>query len=272
MKENVDRIIDSQEKYHNKAVHLEEELSTNEPLEDQESVEENSNLNEEIKTASETITAPIDENNPPSNDRVLESPEQVETPEFALKQGELLEDVFSNLKEIAATQNDIKKDFNQKLQYDQHKEQLIDKLHKELQEYKDDIIKSSIQPLVRDLIMINDNIFKLIENYRASDEPLQAEAILDQMEGITMDIDDALYRQGIETYTCPGEKVDPIRQNIFKTVKINDTSKEKHLSDRIRKGYEWDDKIIRKELVSVYIHDENIKETPDDAIEGVDTK
>lgn len=183
-----------------------------------------------------------------------------------------LDDVSTTIKEIAATQQGLRKDFNEKLKYDEHKEHLIDKLHKELQDHKDGVVKSAMQPLVRDLIMINDNIFKLVDNFRSSGEPLDAEAILNHMESITIDIDDALYRQGIEPFNSPAEKVDPLKQSIFKTVKVNDQTKEKQLAERLRKGYEWDEQIIRKELVSVYVYDKHADETNEDEKEGVDKK
>ena len=214
---------------------------------DEQPEQENTATSEEQHTYSELQTV---------MDRLVEITSKFNS-EASSPQNELLENIQAQLEKIEQTQNDILASFDQKLKYDNHKEQIIDNLHRELQEYKEDLIKSAVQPIVRDLIMINDNILKLVDNFRASEEELDANVILTRMEEITLDIDDALYRQGIDTFTSDSDIVDPTRQKIFKTIKTNDASKEKQLAERMRKGYEWDDKIVRKELVTVYVYDEN---------------
>lgn len=168
------------------------------------------------------------------------------------------DDVAPSLKEMMTLQEELKREFQAKLKYDQYKEKIIDDLHKEVQDYKEDIVKKIIQPLVRDLIMVNANIYKLVENYRAQDQELDADKILKTLESVTMDIDDALYRQGIEPLESPNEHVEPLKQKILKTIKVADQSKERQIAKRIRKGYEWDDKIIQKEEVYVYVYDKSL--------------
>lgn len=191
-----------------------------------------------------------------------ECPEKGETPLH--NQNEMLTDLSEQVQMIVATQQQIKQDFNAKLKYDEHKEHLINKLHKELQTYKDDVVKSAIKPLIHDLIMLNDTIDKLVHNYRSSEEPLDAESILAQLENVTVDIEDVLYRQGIESFNCLEDKVNLNKQQILQTVKTNDGTKEKQIAQRMRKGYEWDDTIVRKEVVKVYVYDENEGENQHD--------
>lgn len=181
------------------------------------------------------------------------------------------DNIANMLEKLTTTQQQIQKDFQDKLKYDKHKEQTIDTLHRELQEYKDDVVKSTMKPLINDLIFVNDSIYKLVDNLRDSKDPLDPEKILNLMESITTDIDNVLFRQGIESYTCPEEKIDMRKQTIFQTVPINDETKEKHIANRVRKGYEWDEKIIRKEAVSVYVHDDSVSEEEQDAAEKEET-
>lgn len=190
----------------------------------------------------------------------LDKIEEDETEKIDKLQNELL-----SLKELQEKIND---DFNEKLKYDNHKEQLIDQLHKELQEYKADVLKSTITPIINDLIMVSDNIQKLVGNYRSTEEPLDGEEILTHLESVTLDIDNVLFRQGIEPYQCMGEKVEPLKQTISKTVKTGNEADVKKIAERLRKGYEWDDKIIRKEHVSVYVYDENMEVTEHNKDEG----
>lgn len=174
---------------------------------------------------------------------------------------DVLNEEAKTMQTILTHQQQLNKDFNAKLKYDQHKDQLINKLHKELQQYKDDVVKTTIKPIIYDLLMLNDTIDKLVENFKASEEPLQAEEILSHLENVTMDIDDVLYRQGIEPYNCPEQSVSLNRQKILNVVKTGDSSKEQQIAERVKKGYEWDDMIIRKEVVSVYVYDENLEKT-----------
>ncbi|HZW68194.1 MAG TPA: nucleotide exchange factor GrpE [Pseudogracilibacillus sp.] len=185
-----------------------------------------------------------------------------------LHESEKIDNLQNELLSLKEMQEKITEDFNEKLKYDDHKEQLIDQLHKELQEYKADVLKSTITPIVNDLIMVSDNIHKLVGNYRSTEEALDGEEILAHLESVTLDIDNVLFRQGIEPYQCLGEKIEPLKQTISKTVKTSDESEVKKIAERLRKGYEWDDKIIRKEHVSVYVYDENMEVTENNKDEG----
>jgi len=193
-----------------------------------------------------------------TNENITPSEETVEKDNHP--QNSYLKLIHQQLKLLEQNQQEMTKEFQAKLKYDKHKDQLIDKLHKELQAYKDDVIKAAMTPIVKDLIMLNDNIYKLVENYRNSSDPLDGEEILNHLFAVTNDINDVLYRQGIETFSSPDEKVDLMKQTIFKTIKTADQSKEKHLAERLRKGYVWDEQMIRKELVSVYVYDEMAKQ------------
>ncbi len=48
----------------------------------------------------------------------------------------------------------LEKEFQSKFKYDQHKEKIIDNLHKEVQEYKADLIKRLLQPIIMDIIYV----------------------------------------------------------------------------------------------------------------------
>src|SRR5699024_6477945 len=60
-----------------------------------------------------------------------------------LHESEKIDNLQNELLSLKEMQEKITEDFNEKLKYDDHKEQLIDQLHKELQEYKAEDRKST---------------------------------------------------------------------------------------------------------------------------------
>ncbi len=150
----------------------------------------------------------------------------------------------------------LRQEFQGKLKYDAHKDKIIDNLHKELQEYKKDVIKKHMQSIVMDMIKIIDNIRRLTEHYNAQDpSESDPQKLLNLLEGVPSDLEDLFYYQGITPYTCNASAFDPSRQRLLKTVQTADKSLDKTVAESLRPGYEWDDKILRPEMVAVYVYD-----------------
>ena len=79
---------------------------------------------------------------------------------------------------------------------------MIDRLHAELQEYKQDLLFKVQRPIFVDLIQLHDDIGKMIEARPASDdEPDRAVAVRGILESIQVAIEDILYRQGVEPFS-----------------------------------------------------------------------
>jgi PAS domain S-box-containing protein len=146
-------------------------------------------------------------------------------------------------------------EFQSKLKYDSHKEKMIDKLHKELQEYKGDILKKYLRSIVMDIIQMIDNIRKLTHHYHtqgtSENDP---EKLLKLLESIPSDLEDLFYRQGVTPFTCSGNTFDASRQRILKTLDTSDKSKDKTVAESLRPGYEWEGKVIRPEMIAVYVY------------------
>ncbi|MHC1685764.1 MAG: nucleotide exchange factor GrpE [Clostridiaceae bacterium] len=164
----------------------------------------------------------------------------------------ILDDRIENIKEKI---HELKKEFQGKIKYDSKKDSMIDELHKELREYKDNLILNSIKPLILDLISIKESHEKIIENLILKEnEELDLFKIMKTFEGFPAEIEDALYRQGIDSYSSEGEVFDAKRHKVIKTVETYDKEKDKKICKSTRKGYIWDEKIIKKEFVQVYVY------------------
>ena len=109
------------------------------------------------------------------------------------------------------------------------RERVIDRLHAELQEYKQDLLLKVQRPIFVDLIQLHDDIGKMIEARSAADaEPDRATAVRGILESIQVAIEDILYRQGVEPFTAEGDAVRPRRQRAVATVATDDPAQQDH--------------------------------------------
>jgi molecular chaperone GrpE len=162
----------------------------------------------------------------------------------------------SNPLELLVSKLDtLQAEFKSKLKYDQHKEKIIDELHRELQEHKSDLIKKLLQPMIMDVIHAIDDINKLTIHYtQQAPEEIEPQKLLNLMATIPYDLEHLLYRQGIETFRSSEPVFNPNRQRALKTLPTSEPSKDKTIAQSLRQGYEWDGKIFRPEMVEVYTY------------------
>lgn len=166
----------------------------------------------------------------------------------------------SNLESLRKQLDNLEDEFKSKIKYNQHKEKIIDELHRELQAYKNDLIKSQVRPVIMDIIHVIDNINKLVTHQKAR-KPIKLDPLklLGQMEGISSDLEEVLNRQGVEPFKLQQPGFDPKSQRVVKTEFNADPSKDKSVAGVIQGGYEWEGNILRKEQVIVYTYKEKEK-------------
>ena len=134
------------------------------------------------------------------------------------------------------------------------RERVVDRLHAELQEYKQDLMLKVQRPIFIDLIQLHDDIGKMIEARAPDDgtDPERSPALRGILESVQTAIEDILYRQGVEPFSVEGNAFDPRRQRAVSTVLTDDPARNKTIRARLRKGFQAADKLIRAEIVSVY--------------------
>jgi molecular chaperone GrpE len=133
------------------------------------------------------------------------------------------------------------------------RERVIDRLHAELQEYKQDLLLKVQRPIFVDLIQLHDDIGKMIEaRVSSGSDPEQPAPVRGLLESIQTAIDDILYRQGVEPFTLEGTDFDPRKQRVIATLPTDDPALNKTIAARVRKGFQAGEKLIRPEIVTVY--------------------
>jgi len=164
-------------------------------------------------------------------------------------------DIGGQINIVSAKLDLLQQEFNEKLKYDQHKDNIIDNLHGELQEYKNETFRKHFQTMILDVIKIIDDIRKLSRYYRSQDslnsDPVK---LLKLIESIPADLEDSFYWQGVKPYVSDSDRFDPTRQKVLKKVETADKNKDKMIAERLFPGYEWDGRVIRPEMVNVFLY------------------
>lgn len=149
--------------------------------------------------------------------------------------------------------SDLSAQFESKIKYDKHKEEIIDKLHSENQAFKNDLYKKLILPLVNEIIFMLDDYSTLFKKHSESDiTEVDVPKLLKQFGGVSEDLENLLYNNGIDVYSVEGEQFDSSKQKVIKTIPTDDPLKDKTVCEKLKKGFVLDGKIIRMEHVSCF--------------------
>jgi len=149
--------------------------------------------------------------------------------------------------------------FKDKILYDKIKEKQMDKLHSELQTYKQDVVFKATKPLISSVIYIYDDIDKMIKRYTDNPEELDLNKMFNILETLKEDIEILLEENGITQFSEEFKtKFDPKTQQLIKKIPIGDKDKVGEVVEKVRPGFENVTEIIRKERVSVYVYDSTL--------------
>lgn len=170
--------------------------------------------------------------------------------------------ILSELQTLREQVDILSAEFITKLKYDDHKNRIIDDLHQELQIFREGLVRKHIHSMVTDIIKIVDDIRKFTAHYQEQPHTEEtAASLLDFIDQIASDLEDLFSWEGIVPFTCGQNTFDTMRQRIIKKIETDDPDKNRLIAESIRPGYEWDGKMIRPEMVSIYVfNDANMKD------------
>ncbi|MEO6889178.1 MAG: nucleotide exchange factor GrpE [Ktedonobacteraceae bacterium] len=146
----------------------------------------------------------------------------------------------------------LHQDFETKIKYDASKERQVDSLHNELQSYRAGLHFKILRPLVLDLISMHDDLSRLVESVSREEEMISIAQVLKNLESFQITVEEILRRNGIEAYSIEGETFVSGKQRVLQAIETTETSLDKQVARRVRKGFEYDAKVLRPELVMTY--------------------
>ena len=168
------------------------------------------------------------------------------------------EEIFNEIKGIGRRIETLAVHFEGKIKYDEHKNQIIDDLHRQLQDFRDGIIKKHLLSMITDIIKVIDDTRKFKAHYENTEQPEDASVVLlDFMGQIASDLEDIFTFQGIYPFTGVENTFDSARQRIIKKVETDNPEKNRLIAESLRPGYEWEGKVIRPEMVSIYTYNDH---------------
>lgn len=150
--------------------------------------------------------------------------------------------------------SELKDLFNQKIANDEYKDQLFDKMHAELVKYQQGSVNKMVDDMAMDVILLSDNTKQTINKYRDR-EPSEENytKLLNQFQGIADELEDILFRQGIEPYTVEDDEFDPKKQRVIGKVTTDQEELNNKVASKGAIGYEKDSgQVLRRENIKIY--------------------
>ena len=167
----------------------------------------------------------------------------------ALKLGDQL-----TLQQILEAVEKLDQAFDQKVKVDKGKDEMIKTLKDEVAAYQKGNMTKVIDTMSLDIIQLADGIRKtaaVYEKREYSEENYKK--LLRVVKGMYQDLQDVLYREGIEPYSIEGHEVDARRQTIIASVPTDDEKKNNLIAARAGEGYAREDgSVLRRERVKIF--------------------
>lgn len=143
--------------------------------------------------------------------------------------------------------------FEDKLARDQHRDAIIDRMHAELQGYKNDLVGKATRPLKHGIIRLHDDLGKTLDHYRKQGvAELTPERALDLLTNFQAQVEIVLEEGGVTAFREEGERFQARRQKALRTVLTDNAEQVGLIAERVRPGFEEGATVHEKERVAVY--------------------
>jgi molecular chaperone GrpE len=210
-------------------------------------------VNEQYEDQTGEVT-PVDES--PAEGGALPAAEAATDP---MPMDDFRQDLRDGLVALGQKITRLEQHFETKLMYDESKDQTIDALHRELQDYREGLQFVHLRPLVNDLLTLYDDLGGMLAGFAVDHPEAAAEApvnkLLDSLHTIQEDMQYTLEKHGFDLYEHPGDEVDRKFQRVQGTVPTDDPAQDRQVAVRLRRGLRYADRVLRPEIVQVYRHE-----------------
>ena len=168
----------------------------------------------------------------------------------------LLQAGMDSMQQVLASINNsvsrLQTDFDTKIKYDESKERTIDALHRELQDYREDLSFKILRPLIMDLVSLYDDLHLLVVKYSELDQLLEAGKVASDLKTFISEIEEMVSRYGFEFYQVDSNVFDRSLQKTQKVVNTDNAELDKRIIERCRMGLRYGDRVVRSEVVIAY--------------------
>lgn len=142
--------------------------------------------------------------------------------------------------------------FEGKIAHTDYEDKVVDRMHKELQQYKQDMYLKIMRPLFSEVIDLRNSIAKDTQG-KADDEMIP----VSHFRGFLDELEYALESCNVETYRDKkGDLFDPKTMHIIHKIPTTEQAWDKKVAEVLTDGYRYEDKILVAEKVDVYVYQE----------------
>ena len=156
------------------------------------------------------------------------------------------------IQSLLTEMQELRQDFDTKVKYDESKERQLDSMHRELQMYREGLHFKILRPLFIDLIAVHDDLGKLIDGLSFQAREYELAQMIDNLKSFQATIEDILFRNGVESYCLDSDTYVPSKQRVFQVIDTTEPAQDKQIARRLRKGFEYEGRVLRPELVATY--------------------
>lgn len=145
--------------------------------------------------------------------------------------------------------------FDEKLRYDESKQQVVDRQHDELMGHRANLVAQAARPFIFGMIRHHGEIGKLLAAVRdESVAELSSAKVCELLESLQEDVEDVLGGNGVAAYRAEvSEPFDPVRQTVIgNAVPTTDEVRSGTVAACLGPGFEHDGRILAKARVSAY--------------------
>lgn len=166
-----------------------------------------------------------------------------------------LEELLAAVKESGARLEELRELFERRVAHTDMEEKVIDRMHAELQRYKEDMYAQLVRPILLDIIEVRDSIQRMAANYLARPEGEQS-IPNKTFAGYAYDLQDILEKNQVEVYRSqPGDSFTPLRQRVIKKIQTGDESLHGTLAESLSSGYAYGGRVLSPEKIAVYLYE-----------------
>jgi molecular chaperone GrpE (heat shock protein) len=219
---------------------------------------------EASEATSEEEPAPLGEAEPQPPEP---SPENTSEPSGY--DNEAMKALSSDVTKLIERMAGLEKLFETRILHTEYEEKMVDKMHNELQRYREDIYSQLVRPILMDIIEIRDSILRITVAYQSKPEGEQ-NIPLKTFEMYAFDVQEILEKNNIEIYRSEiNTDYVPVRQRVAKKTPTGDESHHGKVAESLSDGYEYLGKTIAPEKVAVYLYEPQQINEDTEAIKAV---
>ena len=187
--------------------------------------------------------------NPEDNSTNVDNLKPEEKTDIFNESLESMKEMFSSLEKSMSS---LQKDFDTKIKYDKNKESIIDKIHRELETYREDLAFKLLSSLVLELTKLTDQMRLLSAKYKEESQTSEPAEFADELDNFIFDIEEAISGHDFDFFEVEGSIFDRSQQRVQKTIDTDKSELDKCIAKRIGVGLRYQEKVVRPELVTVY--------------------